>query len=100
MRTIQMKLLRIVRSPVAGKKWEAQFETDTGRIKHVSFGDATMEDYTQHRDPERARLYRARHAPDLETGDPTRPGYLSYYVLWATPNFDTNVRLYKKRFNL
>ena len=95
-----VRLLRIVRSPLAGKKWEAQFDTGTERIKGVSFGDATMEDFTQHHDPERARLYRARHERDLRTGDPTRPGYLSYYVLWASPNFDANVRAYKKRFNL
>lgn len=95
-----MRLLRIVRSPVAGKKWEAQFDTGEGRIKRVSFGDSSMEDFTQHHDPERARLYRARHERDLRTGDPTRPGYLSYYVLWASPNLEANVRAYKKRFNL
>lgn len=95
-----MKLLRIVRSPVAGKKWEAQFETDTGRVKRVSFGAAGMMDYTLGATAEQARLFRARHAKDLDTNDPTRPGYLSYYVLWASPNFDANVRAYKKRFNL
>lgn len=95
-----MKLLRIVRSPIAGKKWEAQFQTDTGRIRRTSFGDASMKDYTQHHDPERARLYRARHERDLRTGDPTRAGYLSYYVLWASPDMEANIRAYKKRFNL
>jgi hypothetical protein len=95
-----MKLLRIVRSPVAGKKWEAQFETDTGRVKRVSFGAAGMMDYTLGATAEQARLFRARHAKDLDTNDPTRPGYLSYYILWASPNFDANVRAYKKRFNL
>jgi len=59
-----------------------------------------MQDYTQHKDPERARLYRARHARDLRTNDPTRPGYLSYYVLWESPNMEANIRAYKKRFNL
>jgi hypothetical protein len=95
-----MRLVRVLKSPLKGKKWEAQFETDEGRLKRVSFGDATMQDYTQHHDPERARLYRARHAPDLETGDPTRPGYLSYYILWASPNMRANIAAYKKRFNL
>jgi hypothetical protein len=95
-----MKLLRIVRSPVAGKKWEAQFETDTGRIKRVSFGAAGMMDYTLGATAEQARLFRARHEKDLRTNDPTRPGYLSYYILWASPNFDANVRAYKKRFAL
>jgi len=95
-----MRLVRVLKSPLKGKKWEAQFETEEGRLKRVSFGDATMQDYTQHHDPERARLYRARHAPDLETGDPTRPGYLSYYILWASPNMRANIVAYKKRFNL
>jgi hypothetical protein len=95
-----VRLLRILRSPVAGKKWEAQFDTGEGRIKRTQFGAAGMMDYTLGATAEQARLYRARHAPDLETGDPTRPGYLSYYVLWASPNFDANVRAYKKRFNL
>ena len=95
-----MRLLRIVRSPVAGKKWEAQFDMGEGRIKRVSFGAAGMDDFTLTKDAEQARLYRARHENDLRTGDPTRPGYLSYYVLWASPNFEANVRAYKKRFNL
>jgi hypothetical protein len=95
-----MRLVRVLKSPLKGKKWEAQFETEEGRLKRVSFGDATMQDYTQHHDPERARLYRARHAPDLETGDPTRPGYLSYYILWASPSMRANIAAYKKRFNL
>lgn len=95
-----MKLLRIIRSPIAGKKWEAQFETDTGRIKRTSFGDASMEDFTQHKDPERARRYRSRHERDLRTNDPTRAGYLSYYILWASPSMEANIREYKKRFHL
>jgi hypothetical protein len=95
-----MKLLRIVRSPVAGKKWEAQFETDKGIIKRTQFGAAGSLDFTLGATPEQARAFRARHLVDLETGDPTRAGYLSYYILWASPNFDANVRAYKKRFNL
>jgi len=95
-----MKLLRVVRSPVKGKKWEAQFDVGEGRVRRVSFGDATMEDYTQHHDAERARRYRARHERDLRTGDPTRPGYLSYYILWAGPSMAANISAYKNRFNL
>jgi len=94
-----MRLVGITRSPKAGKKWRATFEHD-GRQKHTDFGAAGMEDFTQHKDPERAQRYRQRHAKDLETHDPTRAGYLSYYILWASPNLDSNIRAYKKRFNL
>jgi len=95
-----MKLLRIIRSPKPDKKWEAQFSTDTGRIKKVSFGAAGMDDFTLTKDAEQARLYRARHAKDLKTMDPTRPGYLSYYILWSGPDMAKNIRAYKNLFNL
>jgi len=94
-----MKLLSIVRSPKAGKKWRANF-LDNERAFHTDFGASGMQDYTQSKDPERARLYRIRHAKDLETHNPTRAGYLAYYVLWGGPNFDQNVRAYKNKFHL
>jgi hypothetical protein len=95
-----MKLLRVVRSPVKGKKWEAQFDVGEGRVRRVSFGAAGMDDFTLTKDAEQARLYRARHEKDLRTGDPTRPGYLSYYILWAGPSMAANISAYKNRFNL
>ena len=58
------------------------------------------EDLTQHGDEERARLYRLRHQKDLNTQDPTRAGYLSYYILWASPSMTNNIRAYKNRFGL
>ena len=96
-----MKLLRIIKSPKPEKKWRAVFETDTGREKHTDFGDSSMEDYTQHGDPERRENYRSRHQKDLETDDPTRAGYLSWYILWGdSKNLQQNIQSYKKRFNL
>ena len=94
-----MKLLSITQSPKPGKKWRATFNND-GRQKHTDFGAAGMQDYTQHGDSERAQRYRNRHQKDLDTNDPTRAGYLSYYVLWASHHFDQNVRAYKRRFGL
>lgn len=95
------KLLEIKKSSKAGKKWTAYFEnTDTGRTKTTHFGASGMEDFTQHKDPERAERYRQRHKKDLRTEDPTRAGYLSYFVLWSSPNMASNIRNYKKRFNL
>jgi hypothetical protein len=95
------KLVDIKRSTKAGKKWTAYFkDTDTGRTKTTHFGASGMEDYTQHKDEERAERYRQRHKKDLQTEDPTRAGYLSYFVLWASPDRARNIRNYKKRFNL
>lgn len=78
----------------------AVFEDEAGHRKHTHFGATGYQDYTQHKDPERARAYRRRHAKDLLTHDPTRAGYLSFFILWGSPDFDANVRNYKKHFHL
>ena len=94
------KLVKIVKSDRAGKKWKAVFDVD-GRSKTTHFGASGMEDYTQHHDKERRERYRLRHKKDLETGDPTRAGFLSYYILWGdSTSFDENVRQFKSKFHL
>ena len=60
-----------------------------------------MDDYTITKDKERRRLYRERHKKDLATKDPTRAGFLSYYILWGdSTSRAENIRKYKSRFNL
>ena len=100
-----MRLLQIVKSPRAGKKWRAIFEHQgRGELEktrfHTDFGASGYQDFTQGAEPERARLYRIRHKKDLATNNPTKAGYLSYYILWSTPNFAANVAAYKNRFHL
>lgn len=92
-----VKLLRIVRSPLVSKKWRAEFSDGT----HTDFGAAGYDDYLQHHSKIRRANYLSRHASDLETGDPTRAGFLSYYILWGpSTSMAVNIRLYKKRFNM
>ena len=95
-----MKLLSIVRSPNPAKKWRATFQKDDGRTKSTDFGSAGMDDYTISKDAAQAERYRTRHAKDLATKDPTRAGFLSYYILWASPNFRANIAAYKNKFQL
>lgn len=96
-----MKLLRIIKSPKPEKKWRAIFETDSGREKTTDFGDSSMLDYTQHKDKQRRENYRSRHAKDLQTRDPTRAGYLSYWILWGPyTSMRSNIEHYKDKFNL
>jgi len=60
-----------------------------------------MDDYTISKDKEQRERYRTRHKKDLETNDPTKPGYLAYYVLWGdSTSRQANIASYKKRFNL
>jgi hypothetical protein len=96
-----MKLLSVTPSTKADKKLMAKFETDTGRTKTVHFGAKGMDDYTKTHDKEQRTRYRTRHAKDLTTRDPTKAGFLSYYILWGdSTNLQQNISSYKSRFQL
>ena len=95
-----MKLLQVVKSDRPGKKWKAIFDND-GRSKTTHFGSAGMDDYTLTGDKQQRDRYRLRHKKDLETGDPTKAGFLSYYILWGdSTSLEENVRNYKSKFHL
>ena len=96
-----MKLLDVIKSPKENKKWRAVFQSDTGRFKNIDFGSSGMDDYLLTGDKEQRDRYRKRHAKDLQTNDPTRAGYLSYYLLWGDySSLRSNVAAYRKKFNL
>lgn len=91
----------VKRSDKPKKKYVAVFtDTSTGRKKETHFGAAGMTDYLISKDKERRSRYRSRHKKDLQTNDPTRAGFLSYYLLWGeSTSLRTNLASYKKRFN-
>lgn len=93
------KLVSIKESPKADKKYVATF-SDGEKVKHTHFGAAGMEDYTIHKDDERRERYRNRHRKDLMTNDPTRAGFLSWYILWNKKSLRESIADYKKRFNM
>jgi len=93
--------VKISKSNKQGKKLMAVFTMDNGRTKTTHFGAAGMDDYTKTKDKEQRKRYRQRHKKDLQTKDPTRAGYLSYYILWGeSTSVRDNISSYKKRFNL
>ena len=92
-----MKLLSIKKSTRSDKKWMAKF--DDGTTTH--FGSVGYGDFTTTGDTEKRKAYRARHVKDLDTGDPTRAGYLSYYILWGEhKDMNKNIADYKRKFKL
>lgn len=93
-----MKSVRIIKSSKPDKKYMAMFNID-GKKKTTHFGQSGADDYTITRDEEQKKRYRTRHKKDLDTGDPTRAGYLSYYILWNKPTITESIADYKKRFN-
>lgn len=98
-----MKLIGIEQLPKGQThKFVARFKNpSTGKIKQTRFGAQGYQDYTIHKDKERRERYRHRHQKDLRTNDPTRAGYLSYYILWGdSTSLQQNIRTYKKQFHL
>lgn len=91
----------IKKSNKSGKKLMAVFTRDNGRTKTTHFGAAGMDDYTKTKDKEQRKRYRSRHKKDLSTGDYTKAGYLSWYILWGnSTSRRENISAYKRRFNL
>jgi len=83
------------------KKYMAIFtDSETGRKKRTYFGASGATDYLLSKETDRRERYRSRHKKDLQTNDPTRAGFLSYYLLWGdSTSLRTNITAYKKRFN-
>ena len=88
-------------STKAGKDYMAIFTDEkTKRSKTTHFGDANLPHYTSGATKEQRTRYRKRHRKDLQTNDPKRAGYLSYYILWGdSKSLRENIKNYKKRFN-
>ena len=90
----------VKKSNKPGKKYVAVFtDSSSGRKKETNFGDSSATDYLLSKDKSRRQRYRQRHKRDLQTKDPTRAGYLSWFLLWgASTSLRTNISAYKKRF--
>jgi len=91
----------VKRSSKPEKKYMAVFTRDNGRTKTTHFGQRGAPDYLITKDKERRKRYRDRHRKDLKTKDPTKAGFLSYYLTWGdSTSLKRNISDYKKRFNL
>ena len=92
--------VKIVKSDRSGSDYYAVFKNKkTGRERKTYFGDSSMDHYTIHKDKQRRENYLSRHKRDLRTNDPTRKGFLSYYILWGpSTSIKANTAAYRKRF--
>ena len=95
-----MKLLKIERLHNDKKKYIAFFKKDDGKEIHTKFGASGYTDFLMSGDVKRRDAYKLRHAKDLDTGDVTRPGFLSYWISWNKPTLQASIADYKRRFNL
>ena len=95
----KIRLISIKRSPKNDKKFRAIFKKGDREIKR-DFGQRGASDYTKHGDIERRGRYIKRHMKDTKTGDPTRAGFLSLYILWNKKSLEASKRDYVRRLNI
>lgn len=89
--------MKLVKSPNPKKRWRAEFDDGT----HTDFGDATMENYTIHKDPLRRANYLSRHRSRENWNDYKSPGALSRWLLWGnSTSLQANLREFKRKFSL
>lgn len=93
--------LRIVKSHLAAKKYDAIFSApDSALTRVVPFGASGYEDYTTHKDPIRRERYLKRHSGE-NWDNPMTAGSLSRYLLWGeSTSFSENLKEFKRRFKL
>ena len=97
-----MKLV-INKSNKPEKRLVATFSEKGSKDKKVHFGlkNPKRGTFIDTGDKKARAAYRARHKKDLDTKDFTRPGYLSYFILWGeSKSLKKNIELYKKKFKL
>ena len=95
-----MKLVKIEKLYNDTHKYKAIFDND-GKTRTTKFGATGYQDYTMSpHDEERKKRYILRHTKDLLTHDPTKAGYLSFYILWNKPTHSESIADYRRRFHM
>jgi hypothetical protein len=96
-----MKLAKVLKANDGKHKYVAVFVSPLGHQKTVKFGAHGMDDFTLTHDQDQRARYLKRHNKDLTTKDPTKAGFLSYYILWGpSTSITENIHSYKRKFNL
>tara|TARA_R110000737_G_scaffold196982_2_gene217481 strand:+ start:1495 stop:1824 length:330 start_codon:yes stop_codon:yes gene_type:complete len=108
-----IKLIKIVKSKKALKKYDAYFKLDNGKEKVVSFGSAKMRDFTLINDKNSKWYlpkvldrnvvkdsYLRRHKARENWDSPMTAGALSRWLLWDRKTLPASIKAFKKKFIL
>tara|TARA_R110002153_G_scaffold214470_2_gene367101 strand:- start:116 stop:448 length:333 start_codon:yes stop_codon:yes gene_type:complete len=108
-----IKLMKIIPSKRAGKKYTAYFMLDNGKEKAVHFGSKGMRDFTLINNPKSKfylktkaerdsvkNAYIRRHKKRENWNNPLSAGALSRWVLWELPSFAGSIKKFKNKFKL
>ncbi len=94
-----IELINFERSKRPTKKYVAVFRIDGKRKKTIHFGQKNAEDFTIHKNINRMRAYKRRHAYD-RYDEPLTAGALSWWVLWNKPDLNQSLNNYLRVFNI
>jgi hypothetical protein len=92
--------LEIRPSKNKNKKFDAIFYVNDIQAKIIPFGAKNYFDYTTGTTDEQKRNYLNRHRSREDWETPITAGSLSRWLLWHTRDFEKNIKLFKKKFNL
>lgn len=95
------KLIKLVDSPIQGKKYRVYLEVD-GKEQHVDFGADGYTDYTKSKEEARKALYLGRHKAreDWTKSGLLTPGFWSRWILWNQKTIAASLADVKRRFDL
>ena len=68
-----------------------------GKITKFGQTNSKKGTYIDHNDKELKKNYIKRHLKDLRTNDPSRPGYLSLFLIWNKETLKNSIKDYNKR---
>lgn len=96
-----LRLSKLTRSPIKGKKLRAHFSDGT----HTDFGASGYKNYggvgkERHLDKDRKQRYISRHKKRENWNNPKSAGALSRWILWNKETQSESVKDYKRRFNM
>lgn len=97
------KVVKLIRSPIKGKKWRVElYDKSEDKKAHVDFGADGYEDFTIHKDEIRKGLYLGRHKAreDWSISGVLTPGFWSRWLLWNRPSLRESLQDVKSRYNL
>lgn len=81
-----------------GKKMIAVFYNDNKVVKTTHFGQKGSITYVEGASVQKRNNYIKRHSINEDWRWFDRPGTLSAYILWNSPDIDKNIEIYKKEF--
>ena len=92
----KVKLTKLTKSPIKGKKLRATFSDGT----HTDFGAVGYSDFTKHHDEARKQRYISRHRSRENFQSPKSRGALSRWILWNKSSVRSSLADYRKRFKM